>query len=142
LTIAVLGDGFAEEDLNDYVKVVEDQVLAALSSDQLADHQQALRVIRVDVVSMESGVEERRYDEAGTTITSDVFSFSRLGIIPNDRWKSCWFDGLSYTESRIEKLRRRFAPDADHVIVMVNSKPGWLQLGNSRPLHPSGRLGL
>ncbi|OLB94891.1 MAG: hypothetical protein AUI15_16320 [Actinobacteria bacterium 13_2_20CM_2_66_6] len=122
LTIAVLGDGFAEEDLNDYVKVVEDQVLAALSSDQLADHQQALRVIRVDVVSMESGVEERRYDEAGTTITSDVFSFSRLGIIPNDRWKSCWFDGLSYTESRIEKLRRRFAPDADHVIVMVNSQ--------------------
>lgn len=121
LTIAVMGDGFAEEDLDDYVGVVRDQVLGALSSDQLASHQQALRVIRIDVVSMESGVRERRYAEDGS-VNSDVFRFSRLGIIPTDRWSSCWFDYTSYSGSRVEKLRRRFAPDADHVIVMVNSQ--------------------
>jgi hypothetical protein len=120
LTIAIMGDGFAETDLNAYDQLVSNQALRALSSDQLATHQLALRVVRVDVVSVESGVRERRYDSQGN-ITSDVFRPSRLGVIPNNEWKRGWFDRSPYTDSRIEKLRRRFAPDADHVIVMVNS---------------------
>src|SRR5205823_211503 len=65
LTIAVMGDGFAESDLGDYQNLVRNQVLYALSRDQMSAHQGALRVIRIDVLSVETGVEERRYDAAG-----------------------------------------------------------------------------
>jgi hypothetical protein len=120
LTIAVMGDGFAESDLGTYERIVKEQVLRALASDELSTHQAALRVVRIDLVSVESGVRERRYDSHGN-ITSDIYRPSRLGVIPNNDWKRCWFDESPYTTSRIDKLRRRFAPDADHIIVMVNS---------------------
>jgi hypothetical protein len=121
LEIAILGDGYTETDMDDWHDVVEDQVLAALRLDQLATRQNALRVVRIDAVSVQTGVRERRYDDAGN-ITSDVFKFSRLGVIPNDEWNRCWFDMSDFTARRIDKLRRRFAPAADHVIVMVNSQ--------------------
>jgi hypothetical protein len=123
LTIAVMGDGFAEGDLGSYDQLVQGDVLRALRSDQLGNHQAALRVVRINVVSVDTGVRERRYDNHGN-ITSDVYRESRLGVIPNDDWDRCWFDFSSYTTRRIEKLRRRFAPDADHIIVLVNS-PTW-----------------
>jgi IgA Peptidase M64 len=120
LTIAVMGDGYTESDMGAYHNRVDDQVLGALRLDQLATHQGALRIIRIDVVSVESGVRERRYNADGT-IKSDVFKFSRLGVIPNDDWNRCWFDHSDFTDARIEKLRRRFAADADHVVVLVKS---------------------
>jgi hypothetical protein len=120
LTIAIMGDGYAEADMSTYHGAVHDQVVGALRLDQLAAHQGALRIIRVDLVSIESGVRERRYNEDGT-IKSDVFKFSRLGVIPNDNWDKCWFDMSDFTANRIEKVRRRFAPDADHVVILVKS---------------------
>ena len=120
LTIAIMGDGYAEEDMPGYLNQVDNQVLVALRSDQLATHQDALRIIRIDLVSVESGARERRYNSDGT-IRSDVFRFSRLGVIPNNDWDRCWFDHSDFTDARIEKVRRRFAPDADHVVVLVKS---------------------
>jgi IgA Peptidase M64 len=120
LTIAIMGDGYTESDIGVYHNRVDDQVLGALRLDQLATHQGALRIIRIDVVSVESGVRERRYNADGT-IKSDVFKFSRLGVIPNDDWNRCWFDHSDFTDARIEKLRRSFAADADHVVVLVKS---------------------
>jgi len=120
LTIAIMGDGFAESDLAAYDRLVSDQALRALASDQLGNHQAAFRVIRIDVVSVESGVRERRYDSEGH-VTSDVYRPSRLGLIPNDDWQRCWFDTSDFTDGRIEKLRQRFAADADHIVVLVNS---------------------
>jgi hypothetical protein len=120
LTIAIVGDGYTESDMGAYHGKVDDQVLGALRLDQLAAHQGALRIVRIDLVSVESGVRERRYKSDGT-IKSDVFKFSRLGVIPNDDWNRCWFDRSDFTDARIDKLRRRFAPDADHIVVLVKS---------------------
>ncbi len=120
LSILIMGDGYAEADMHAYRSQVTSQVLGALRLDQLLLHQDAFRVVRVDLVSVESGVRERRYNSRGT-ITSDVFKSSRLGLIPNDSWDRCWFDMSTFTDARIEKLRQRFAPDADHVIVLVKS---------------------
>jgi hypothetical protein len=121
LSIAIIGDGFAEGDLDTYAKLVRDQVVSALSNDGLTTHHASLRVVRVDALSVQSGVRERRYNDAGNVI-SDNRRRSRLGVIPNDQWSRCWFDYSPSTDSRIEKLRRRFAADADHVVVLVNSK--------------------
>jgi len=127
LTITVMGDGFAEKDLGEYRRIVADRVAVALRLDQLANHQAALRVVRVDLVSVETGVTERRYDDAGTvdpsddTIASEDFRFSRLGFISTGNWSHCWIELSSFTLERLQKLLRRFAPDAKNVIVMVNS---------------------
>jgi hypothetical protein len=120
LTILIMGDGYSEADMNAYRNAVDSMVLGALRLDQLENHQSALRIVRVDLVSVESGVRERRYNEAGE-ITSDVFKLSRLGIIPNDNWGRCWFDHSDFTDARIEKLRQRLDPDANHVVILVKS---------------------
>jgi hypothetical protein len=127
LTIAVVGDGYTEDDLDTYRNLVHDNLLGALGLDALAGHQASFRVIRIDLVSIASGVTERLYNTMGTTnpsddvIVSDYFRPSRLGVIANGEWSHCWFDRSSFTDSRIAKVRRRFAPDADHIVIFVNS---------------------
>ncbi len=127
LTIAVMSDGYAEDDLDNYRRVVEHGVLRALTSDQLAGNTNLLRVIRIDVVSRVSGVTERHYDVRGTVDRSDDvlnredFRPSRLGVIATGEWNRGWFEFSDLTGPRIEKLRRLFAPGADHVVVVVNT---------------------
>jgi hypothetical protein len=127
LTIAVMGDGYAEGDMNDYHNLVRDKVVGAFRLDQLGDGIGALRVIRIDVVSPVSGVTERTYDERGTidpsddTLTSETYRFSRLGFISTGAWSHCWIETSARTTERITSIRRQFAPDATNVIVLVNS---------------------
>jgi hypothetical protein len=144
MSLAVIGDGFAEADLGEYRSIVNDRVTAALRLDQLGPNQGALRVARIDAVSPESGVTERRYDTKGTdttaddTIASETTRFSRLGFIPTNEWSHCWIELSSFTERRVRKLRDRFAPDATRVIVVVNSgaqggcNRGWLAMFTKR----------
>lgn len=120
LTIAVIGDGYAEADLNAWRRQVDDQVLAALRLDAMAAHQGALRVIRIDLLSASSGVGERRYAADGS-VASDTPHPSRLNIVPNDDWNRLWFDLPANLHSRVDKVRARFAPEADHVVILVKS---------------------
>jgi IgA Peptidase M64 len=127
LTIAVMGDGFTESDLNDYRNLVQDKVVRAFRLNQLGESIGALRVIRIDVVSPVSDVTERTYDEHGTTdpsddtLTSETFRYSRLGFISTGLWSHCWIETSARTNERITSIRRQFAPDATNVIVLVNS---------------------
>jgi hypothetical protein len=127
MALAVMGDGYAEEDMVGYRQVVAERVLPALRLDRFEPHQAALRVVRIDAVSPVSGVTERRYDEKGTpspvddTVTSEDFRFSRLGFVATGAWSHCWIEDSARTGSRIESLLRRFAPEARNVIVIVNS---------------------
>jgi hypothetical protein len=128
LTILVVGDGFAEDDLEDYRELVEDMVLAALRLEPLDAWEHAFRVVRLDLVSLESGVSEKKYDRHGTpailsddTTKSEVFRQTRLGIIANDEWHRAWYDLPSDLNYRLAKLKQRFAPQADKVAVLVNS---------------------
>ncbi|MBL8961570.1 MAG: hypothetical protein JNJ98_17045 [Gemmatimonadetes bacterium] len=120
LTIVVMGEGYAESELAAYRAHVDMLVVGSLRLDLLAAHQAAFRVVRVDLVSVEPGASERRYNADGS-MASEMLRNSRLGIIPNDSWNRCWFDQSALSASRIDKVRRRFAPDADHVLVLVNS---------------------
>jgi hypothetical protein len=131
LTIAVMGDGFTEGDMNDYRTLVQNKVVRAFRLDQIGDNIDALRVIRIDVVSPASGVTERTYDEKGTTdwrddtVTSETFRFSRLGFVSTGVWSHCWIETSAHTNERIWSILRQLAPEATNVIVLVNSsKPG------------------
>jgi hypothetical protein len=117
--------------------LVEDKVVKAFSRDQLGDNLAALRVVRVDVVSPVSGVTERTYDEQGTDadasddiLVKEEYRESRLGFISTGVWSHCWIERSDYTHTRVESIRRRFVPDADTVVVLVNSgKPGGCNQG-------------
>jgi hypothetical protein len=128
LTIAVMGDGYAEGDMNDYRALVKDKVVSAFQLDQLGDNIDVVRVIRIDVASPLSGVTERTYDEKGTPadasddeLTSETFRFSRLGFVSTGIWSHCWIETSDRTNERIVSIRKQFAPEATNVIVLVNS---------------------
>jgi hypothetical protein len=137
MTVAVMGDGFAEQDMNDYRQLVQDRVVAAFGLDQLGAHQSRVRLIRIDVVSPVSGVTTRDYDEKGNvdpaddTLTSENFRFSRLGFISTGIWSHCWLETSPRTTPRITSIRQRFAPDATNIIVLVNDgRPGGCNSGD------------
>ncbi len=126
-TVALMGDGFAERDMDEYRNLADSQVLAAFNRDQLGDNRDKFRLIRIDVVSPVSGVTVRDYDEAGTpgdssddTLESENFKFSRLGFVSTGIWSHCWVEESMRTNPRIESLRQRFAPEATRIIVLVN----------------------
>jgi hypothetical protein len=126
LTVAVMGDGFAEADMDEYHRLVQDRVVAAFGLDQLGAHRGSVRLVRIDVVSPVSGVTTRDYDEKGTvspaddTLTFENFRFSRLGFISTGVWSHCWIETSPRTNPRITSIRQRFAPAATNVIVIVN----------------------
>jgi phage terminase large subunit-like protein len=128
LTVAVMGDGFDEGSIQTYRNLVHDNVVSAFHLDQLGNHQDKLRVVRIDVISPVDGVTERRYDEHGTTDTaaddtliSEDFKFSRLGMIGTGVWSHCWIETSPRTIPRINSIRNQFAPEATNIIVLVNS---------------------
>lgn len=126
LTVVVMGDGFAESDMNAYGSLVESKVISAFHKDQLGDNLDKVRLIRIDVVSPVSGVTVRDYDTRGTTsrdddiLTSENFRFSRLGFVSTGIWSHCWIETSPRTDPRINSIRQRFAPAATNVIVLVN----------------------
>jgi hypothetical protein len=138
LTVAVMGDGFDEDDMDDYRDHVANKVVPAFNNAPLSNHLDKVRLIRIDVVSPVSGVTTRDYDEHGTdtdnsddTLTSENFKFSRLGFISTGIWSHCWIERDARTQPRITSILSRFAPDATNVIVLVNdSRQGGCNSGN------------
>jgi IgA Peptidase M64 len=128
MEVAVMGDGYAEPDMAEYRRLVQDKVVAAFGLDQLGAHAAQVRLVRIDVASPVTGVTERVYDERDTptvagddVLISETFRFSRLGFIGTGVWSHCWIEISDRTMPRITSLRRRFAPAATNVIVLVNS---------------------
>ncbi len=128
LVIAIMGDGFDEGSMDEYRRIVDDEVAAAFRLDQLAGHADRLQVVRIDVASPVSGVWEQTWDEGGTidttaddTLVSETFRPSRLGIVSTEVWAQCWLVPTAVTTARIDSIRNRFAPAATNVVVVVNS---------------------
>ena len=128
LTLTVMGDGYAEGDMDEYRQTVEQSVLGAFDLDTLSTNHDKVRIIRVDVVSPVSGVTHRDFDQSGTTgdssddiLLNESVVNSRLGFISTGIWSHCWLETSDRTNPRITSLRQRFAPDATNVIVLVNT---------------------
>ncbi len=127
-TIAVVGDGFAEGDLNSYRSYVQRELMeGVMARDLFAELQSAFNVIRIDLVSIDSGVSRRTYDEQGTpndpsddTIASDVVRNTRLGYIFSGSWSHCWMEEVASTEARLVKVLNRFAPNRDYELIVLN----------------------
>ena len=96
--LAILGDGFASGDQATYDGWVDNTLLAGVfGRDYFYEDASAWNIFRVNLISNESGVSTRVYDEHGTpsdpsddTIVSTTILDTALGMIFSGSGAHCW----------------------------------------------------
>lgn len=130
--IAVLGDGFAEADQAHYNTKVQELLLdGVFGHDYFYEDQQAFNIFRVNLISVDSGVSQRVYNENGTptdgsddTIVSTTLRDTALGYIYSGSWAHCWLEGGATTGTRVTNALNTWVPDYDLVLIILN-EPGF-----------------
>src|SRR6266571_8303332 len=94
VNIAVLGDGFAAGDQTIYNNKVDDLLInGVFKHDYYFEDVSGFNVFRVNLISVDSGVSTKTYDEHGTpadpsddTVTSQTTRNTALGYIFSGSW--------------------------------------------------------
>lgn len=127
--IAVLGDGFAEADQTAYNNKVRELLLdGVFGHDYFLEDKSAFNIFRVNLISVDSGVSTRVYDEKGTpadgsddTIVSTTMRNTPLRYIYSGSWAHCWLEGSADTGQRVQQALEKWVPDYDLVVVILNT---------------------
>src|SRR5688500_2760967 len=122
--LVILGDGYAAADQNAYNGDVDEMVVQGLfGNDFFRDHQNAFNVYRVNLVSAESGMSRRIYDEKGTdkdasddTVVSTTMKNTALKIIYSGSWAHCWLEYSASTEFVLQTVISATVPNADYML--------------------------
>ena len=128
INIAVLGDGFAAADQQKYNDFVQNILLdGVFKHDYFYEDVQAFNIFRVNLISVDSGVSQKVYDEHGTpddgsddTVTSLTLKNTALGYIFSGSWAHCWLEGGTNTGTLLQNALNTWVPDHDLVIVILN----------------------
>ena len=126
--LAILGDGFASGDQATYDGWVDNTLLAGVfGRDYFYEDASAWNIFRVNLISNESGVSTRVYDEHGTpsdpsddTIVSTTILDTALGMIFSGSWAHCWMEYGASTGSRIQTALNKWVPDYNFVLIVLN----------------------
>ena len=132
LNIAVLGDGFAAADQTKYNNKVKELLLdGVFGHDYFYEDLSAFNIYRVNLISADSGVSQRVYDEKGTpndasddTIVSTTMKNTVLKYIYSGSWAHCWLEGSASTSTLVQNALNTWVPDYDLVVVLLN-EDGW-----------------
>lgn len=132
INIAVLGDGFAASDQAAYNQRVADVLMEGVfGHDYFYEDAQAFNIYRVNLISNESGVSQRVYDEKGTpsdasddVIVSTTLKDTALGYIYSGSWAHCWLESGANTSTLVDDALDAWVPDADLVLIILN-EPGF-----------------
>ncbi len=132
LNIAVLGDGFAAADQTKYNNKVKELLLdGVFGHDYFYEDLSAFNIYRVNLISADSGVSQRVYDEKGTpndasddTIVSTTMKNTALKYIYSGSWAHCWLEGSASTSTLVQNALNTWVPDYDLVVVLLN-EDGW-----------------
>jgi hypothetical protein len=127
--LAILGDGFANADQTTYNNYVQTTVLdGVFGHDYFYEDASAWNVFRVNLISTDSGVNVRVYDEHGTpadpsddTITSTTTRNTALDMIFSGSWAHCWLEYGANTETRIQAALNKWVPDYNFVLFVLNN---------------------
>jgi hypothetical protein len=127
--LAILGDGFAAADQGTYNTWVQNTLMSGVfSRDYFFEDASAWNIFRVNLESTDSGVSTRAYDEHGTpadasddTISSETIRDTALGIIYSGSWAHCWLEYGSQSETRIQASLKKWVPDYNFVLIVLNS---------------------
>jgi hypothetical protein len=128
INIAVLGDGFAAADQQTYNDFVQNILLEGVfKHDYFYEDNQAFNIFRVNLISVDSGVSQKVYNEQGTpddgsddTVTSLTLKNTALGYIFSGSWAHCWLEGGVNTGTLLQNALNTWVPDHDLVIVILN----------------------
>ena len=130
--IAVLGDGFADADQSAYNQKVKELLLdGVFGHDYFYEDGQAFNIYRVNLISNESGVSQRVYDEMGTpsdsaddVIVSTTLKDTALGYIYSGSWAHCWLESGANTATLLANALATWVPDYDLILIILN-EPGF-----------------
>ncbi len=124
VTIAVVGDGFAAGDQESYNQAVDNLLTNGLfTHDFYAANRSAFNLLRVNLVSVDSGVGTKTYDANGK-VTTQVDRNTALGAYYNGDWAHCWVEFGPQTAARLARALSIWVPDHREVIVLLNN-PGF-----------------
>ncbi|HVE50605.1 MAG TPA: M64 family metallopeptidase [Casimicrobiaceae bacterium] len=126
--IAVLGDGFAAGDQTNYNNKVKELLIdGVFGHDYFYEDAQAFNIFRVNLISNDSGVSQRVYDEHGTpsdgsddTIVSTTLKDTALGYIYSGSWAHCWLENGANTSTLVQNALNTWVPDYDLVLIILN----------------------
>lgn len=130
--IAVLGDGFASGDQTSYNNKVKELLIEGVfGHDYFYEDMQAFNIFRVNLISVDSGVGRRVYDEKGTpgdasddTIVSTTLKNTALGYIYSGSWAHCWLESGANTSTLVQNALNTWVPNYDLVLIILN-EPGF-----------------
>jgi hypothetical protein len=129
LNLAILGDGFTAADQSSYNTWVENTVIKGVfGHDYFLEDASAWNIFRVNLESTDSGVSTVTYNEMGTssdasddTVASRVNHNTALGMIFSGSWAHCWLEYGTNTETRIQAALKKWVPDYNFVLVVLNN---------------------
>lgn len=136
--LVVMGDGYAAADQADYNNDVDALVRnGVFGNDFFRENENAFNVYRLNLVSTDSGVSQRRYNEMGTptdasddTIISDTPRNTALRYVYSGSWSHCWLEGgrdaagNDATGPLVQNALNTFVPNREYVVVILN-EPGF-----------------
>src|SRR6266849_10236874 len=123
VNIAVLGDGFAAGDQSSYNNKVNDLLFNGLfKHDYYFEDIQAFNVFRVNLISVDSGVGTKTYNNG--TLISTVTKNTALGYYYSGSWSHCWLEGGPNTSTLINDALNKWVPDHNLVLILLHN-PGF-----------------
>ncbi len=124
VNIAVLGDGFADgADQTKYNNKVNDLLFNGLfKNDYYFEDIQAFNVFRVNLISVDSGVGTKTYNNG--TLLSTVTKNTALGYYYSGSWSHCWLEGGPNTGTLVNNALNLWVPDHELVLILLNN-PGF-----------------
>ncbi|HEX7288782.1 MAG TPA: M64 family metallopeptidase [Candidatus Angelobacter sp.] len=126
--LVVMGDGYAAGDQTKYNNDVQTLVIdGVFGHDFFREDQNAFNIFRLNLVSHDSGVSQRVYDEHGTpmngaddTIVSTTIKDTALRYIWSGSWAHCWLEGSADTSTRVQNALAASVPSYNFVVVLLN----------------------
>jgi hypothetical protein len=127
--LVVMGDGFANADQSTYNNWVQTTLIEGVfGHDYFYEDASAWNVYRINLISTDSGVTTRVYDEHGTpadpsddTIISTTTRNTPLGMIFSGSWAHCWMEYGANTDANIKAALKKWVPDANLVLIVLNT---------------------
>jgi hypothetical protein len=120
IDLVIMGDGFAKDDQTTYNEWVYDFLFNGLfSHDFFSERKQAFNVYRINLISEDSGVGTKKYDNGN--LLNTVEKDTALGMYYNGSWKHCWIESGTQSGTLINNALDKWVLDRDLVIVVLNA---------------------
>lgn len=138
ITVAVVGDGFGPQDQDAYNTAVDRLLTDGLfAQDFFEANKAAFNIVRVNLVSLESGVGTKTYGADGNLIRQDDRD-TALGAYYNGNWAHLWVEDGPSTAGRLASALSELVPEHQLKLVVLNNPGRGGRGGNWRATVPLG----